>query len=564
MRAGVLLAVLVAGACGSPAEGERTWHTVSPTVTGDFRIIASRGDELWALGMTDFNSRLNVIVRWDGTTWTEVSHEQGYWDIFVAGPGDIWLVGDAGKIARWNGTAFGPIASGVTTVLTDIWGASSSDLWIVQQGGPALLHWDGVAIAQVSVGTQLRAISGTASDDVWAVGDAIYHFDGASWTQSPATFTGALSSIHAVTRDLAWTAAPNQVLRWDGAAWAAEPGLPAASNWTFAGASPTDAWALGASIGASMVVHWDGVTWTVDSTKRLVGIATDQHGALWGAGSYDVIVRRDTCGWIYTAGALYHGYAVTGAWSNGTSAWMTAGPYGGLTVFDDCAARAVANPGEFPQGLGGIAADDLWIPGAYGEVAHWDGATITYPTQPKTGDGLFGVWAATATDAWAVGVGGRIVRWDGQAWTDVPRPTSRWLTAVWGRDANDVWAVGEAGTIVHWDGAGWTELTPTTRAWLGGIWGTADRAWAVGEAGTILELAGNEWTRVASGVAATLFDIRGRSSDDVWIVGDAGTALHYDGAGWYASDTGTSSTLSAVAVGERVWIGGSNGFAAWR
>lgn len=545
--------------------GSSAWTQLSPGVTGDFRAIAGAGSELWALGDTDFNARKNVIARWDGETWTEVVRDTGFIDLFAVGA-DVWGVGYNGKIARWDGAAFAPIASGVTSSLSGVWGASSADLWIVALNATALLHWDGAAVTSVTVGTTpLRAVRGTASDDVWAVGGAIHHFDGATWTPVPATLPGTLTTVHAVARDLAWVSGGGTTLRWDGTAWAIDPGLDPALSWTFAGHARDDVWAMSAS--PRMLMHWDGAAWTaaVAPERALSDLWVAPDGALWGAGTGDVLMRRDPCGWVYTSGAVHHSRSVTGLWASGTSAWMIGGPYGGLSTIDECSLRVLGDPNDFPYGLGGSGPDDVWIVGAYGLTVRWNGAALETPPQPgPNGPLLDGVWAGTPTDAWAVGGEGTIERWDGQAWSSVASPTTRWLTDVTGNASGARWAVGEAGTILAWDGAAWSMMEGPTRAWLGAVWTTGDEAWAVGEAGTILHLVDGAWAQVPSGTAATLLDIDGRAADDIWAVGDGGTALHYDGIAWRAVATDTTANLTSVAVAQRTWVGGSGGLLMWR
>lgn len=152
----------------------------------------------------------------------------------------------------------------------------------------------------------MSAIGGTSADDVWAVGVAIHHCDGKTWSSVPvAGQRGTLSSISVVTKDDIWAAGfygyvahfdgkvwtgqrldvarvstdpaavgwfdlldvvawPNEVwvapsrpnyYRFDGARWSAVPGpFNIQSFW---GTGPRDVW----TPSGSMTTHFDGTQW---------------------------------------------------------------------------------------------------------------------------------------------------------------------------------------------------------------------------------------------------------------------------------------------------------------
>src|SRR5438309_12107938 len=69
--------------------------------------------------------------------------------------------------------------------LWSVWGSASTDVWAVGEGG-TILHWDGSTWSGVSSATRniLYGGWGTASADVWAVGagGTILRWDGRSWS----------------------------------------------------------------------------------------------------------------------------------------------------------------------------------------------------------------------------------------------------------------------------------------------------------------------------------------------------------------------------------------------
>jgi hypothetical protein len=144
------------------------------------------------------------------------------------------------------------------------------------------------------------------------------------------------------------------------------------------GSAANDVWAAG----RSMILHWDGSTWT----GRNDGMASTGSDA-WST-SFDVL-------------ALW-GTSAVDVWAVGSD----------IAHWNGVAWSIVPHP---TSGTGFI-------------------------------DAFYGVWGRGANDVWAVGTAGLILHWDGSTWTTVPNPANGMLTArfgaVWGTSWNDVWAVG--------------------------------------------------------------------------------------------------------------------------
>lgn len=203
-------------------------------------------DEVYAVGGQGVGAdSTGVMLRWDGTTWTEVALPAGtrrlHW---VAGVGDaLWVVGEAGTSLRRVGEAWSEVATGTDVPLWGIWGASDSAIWAVGGdgfvGAPALLKYDGAAWSPEAVpplppeSHALFKVWGSGAGDVTAVGDfgVALHHDGAAWT---ATETGSIADLISVSGRGAEHVAVGgranaRVARWDGSAWAGatldRPGL---------------------------------------------------------------------------------------------------------------------------------------------------------------------------------------------------------------------------------------------------------------------------------------------------------------------------------------------------
>jgi cobalamin biosynthesis protein CbiD len=52
-------------------------------------------------------------------------------DIWGSGPDSVWIVGEAGSILRWNGSAFELESSAPSEDLKAVWGHASGVVWAV-------------------------------------------------------------------------------------------------------------------------------------------------------------------------------------------------------------------------------------------------------------------------------------------------------------------------------------------------------------------------------------------------------------------------------------------------
>ncbi len=301
------------------------------------------------------------------------------------------------------------------------------------------------------------AVSGTAIDDVWAVGPSeefrpgsetiIQHWDGTAWTRLPsangATGPGAVNELYgvvAISPEDAWAVGqyvqnlpvsstnPTRILieHWDGTRWslvpAPNPSERENSLNAVAAAGKEDVWAVGHSVVGTrstiLVEHWDGTRWSVVPTPDLM---TEDSGA-----SLDAIAV--------------------------------------------------------------VSADDIWAVGSQPAgvlIEHWDGSTWSVVDAPQPADHGFltAVDVSGPDDVWAVGwttpsdgneaTPPVIEHYDGTGWelVELPAAPARFVVplAVTAVSSNDVWVTGWMGDsnlsqdydrhramVAHWDGRSWT------------------------------------------------------------------------------------------------------------
>ena len=244
-------------------------------------------DAVWGTGPSDVyaagahNDKLaGAVLHYDGTTWSEIAGPtvspatgdtlvlwQSVWGLSGS---DIYLVGAAygtswtPLIAHFDGQQWSLFTLPNTTDREplDVWGTSPQNLYVVgvlhgipdpknvnDQG--LILHWDGSSWAETirpQMGVHLKAVWGTATDNVYAVGDpgVIAHWNGTVWQDEPRLITTALHEIWGTGADNVYAvAARGHILRFDGAKWSEMTSPTGHDMFGIWGSSSSDAWVVG-------------------------------------------------------------------------------------------------------------------------------------------------------------------------------------------------------------------------------------------------------------------------------------------------------------------------------
>lgn len=278
--------------------------------------------------------------------------------------------------------------------------------------GPLLFHkvriWRARTVAGVPLG-MVNGIDATAPDNVWAVGDAVYHANGAGWRRIPAPRPGTEPTYYgvaALSRGNAWAVGGylaegpeverTLIAHWNGHSWRRVPSPSGGfvDLQTVSFASAKDGWAAG----GRLMLHWNGTRWTRVSIPRAMGPTR----------SVVAVSKRNV-------------------WAVGASIWHWNGTRW----------REAAYPLRRNSTLSAVD--------AYG---------------PR------GVWAIGRTCRPRVGCHTLALRWDGTSWTHTATPNPARdviMTSVSAVGSGDVWAVGYHGgtgrertVVLHWDGRRWS------------------------------------------------------------------------------------------------------------
>lgn len=157
-------------------DGQR-WQQHATGATGTLWWVAGQGDDLWMVG--DAGLVIHHPRSGDEFTVLPAPGPERLYGVMPFAANDVWVVGgndrDAGVIWQWDGTAWLapkdlPAGLGDGLAYFKIWGESSSDLWVVGDGG-GLLHRTGSSWERIPIASKLFTVHGRG-DQVLGVGGA--------------------------------------------------------------------------------------------------------------------------------------------------------------------------------------------------------------------------------------------------------------------------------------------------------------------------------------------------------------------------------------------------------
>jgi glucose/arabinose dehydrogenase len=419
----------------------------------------------------------------------------------------------------------------VPGTIFDVEVLGANDVWAVggSAGSSLAVHWDGTRWSNVALppayNSWLWAVSGVASNDVWAVGwhnqgslvrTLTMHWNGVAWSIVPSPNSGTafsyLYGVHALATNDVWAVGAAQVsgigyvaqaLHWNGTQWSVTP-TPQTSSWAFdvEVISSTDAWAVGytGQTGQMFIMRWNGLQWSevpgpnVTADNDLYAVDAVSPTEVWAVGNVanpqtnndTLVIRWDGTQWTRVqspAGATFYDVHALGSndiWAVGDSgsSWLRSFHYNGITWNE-----LITPPGQQLRAVEMLSPSVGWAVGTtlVGGVPQpfplrWDGtqwSAVLGPDLSPQYNTLRSISALSPTDIWAVGTY-RLdesyvpltMRWNGQGWQTYnnPRwgPTNHYLNSVEAVSASDVWAVG------YYEDLGQTHTL--TEHWNGSQW----------------------------------------------------------------------------------------------
>lgn len=206
-----------------------TFTAIPVPPNGSLSDVIGAAGQVWAVG--------SVVARFDGAGFQELA-SQGLpvplYGVWGSGPQDLWVAGDG--LYHHDGLNFSaardPALLGAR--LRAVGGASATDLWAVGEAGLVLRYngaqWTRVVLPELAERT-LTSVAALGPDDVWIVGEAntVLHWDGRSLASA------ASLAAEGASWTRVWARGPNDVWavssrgavwRTVGSDWAPMAGMP--------------------------------------------------------------------------------------------------------------------------------------------------------------------------------------------------------------------------------------------------------------------------------------------------------------------------------------------------
>ncbi|MEI8134991.1 MAG: hypothetical protein WCH46_07950 [bacterium] len=262
----------------------------------------------WVFGPNDILIVGNNLWHYDGVSFSlvpafDLTHNSvklngalsGY-SIFAFSKTDFWLVHGSDVLHTNDGKYFDDYRPGAVNAC---WGSSPNDVFIVGNVGH-IAHWDGVAFTQMSSGTttDLNSVCGTDHNHVWASGrhqanntTVLVHYDGNQWNIDDLSNDNQVkqnllfsvwSTDSTISHEFTTVSSAFVYRKTDNQAWRIDQSVPnqiprdtahRVSLQAIQGNNPNDLWVAG---DWGYLSHWSGKTWAkypalFDYTNLLYG-----------------------------------------------------------------------------------------------------------------------------------------------------------------------------------------------------------------------------------------------------------------------------------------------------
>lgn len=539
-------------------------------------VVDDAGD-LYIAGEFDAvgNVPVNNIAKWNGTNWSALGSglqfNTGYAVVYalaLAGD-DLYAAGRftmaggvaVNSIAKWNGTNWSALGSGLAGGFAN----------------PPFVYALTLSGSDLYAGGTFTAAGGNAANYIAKWNGKSWSALGSGISGAPANWTPRVLTLAASGNDLyvggAFTNAggimARGIAKWDGGTWSSLGPSISDTVTTALAVSGVDVYAAGYF--AANVAKWNGTSWSALDSPVGAGIGrpktlTVSGGELYGAGELKIPLGPSS----YTLTAY------VAKWSG--SNWLQLGSDITQTWWEtsDPQVHALAVSGTNVYAGGGFRqAGEIWA----SCIAKWSGNNWS-----ALGSQLHYLSAMTVSGRDVYGAGGfaaadgtqsnRLVKWDGSGWSPLaPISTGMFVdVSALAVSGNDVYAGGaftnmagiSANRIARWDGTNWSALGS-------GIGSESVDALAVSgqdlyvagfftmaggiAANHIAKWNGSSWSALGSGMNQRVFALavsRGELYAGGWFTTAGGNAASsiakWDGTNWSALGGGIMGNVYALAA----------------
>ncbi|MCD4652906.1 hypothetical protein K8T06_03120 [bacterium] len=582
----VLMIILCLAMPGIHADWNYFQSDIPPIGFGDLCLLDT--NNIYFAGLHGLCYRLSDDI-WEAIP-TYLSHGDFLYAIWAVNENCIYAGGYNGSLIFWNGAMWNPVNHGSTSRISNIWGTSEDNVYVL---GGGLHHWNG-EVWQKTLDIGGWGIWGSGPDDVFILSgyDKISHFDGIEWTEQEHPVLSPVD-LHGTAPDNVYLAGGyGMIAHYDGSNWTlqntgtledftdiwcvSENSVYAIAdnlwhfdgefwskveNTTFDGQGPTEMVYVSDDemhfIGDGKICKWDG-----SELKYIEWITQRYLRACWGSYPDRFFAAGEEC-FKYENGEFTQVEApeIRTVLEFGPDSVFALSSFE-LNYWDGVSWELI---GEFPHeealftDIWGQSSDDVWITGYtnyYGQIimSHWDGETLEdIFLSESIQEGYWDVWGLDPACLWVID-DMSIYQFD----STVPSIETIYthhdhkvnLNDIYGFSEDDIYVACDKGVMLHWDGVDWNEIQVET---LLNFW-----KFEVLEDGTVLALTNNgfhyfyqgEWLPSHT-IYGGLYSVIGDSLDDLMGFGGIGQINQYDGTDLALEFT---SYVSSVIKGEPYYI----------
>jgi len=506
----------------------------------------------------------NGVAKWNGTSWSSLGSGVGTFGIVKAiavSGNDVYIGGDFGgaggvtsrNVAKWNGTSWSALGTGLGGGTHTVFSIAilGNDVFIggnfnVADGSPAdgLVRWNGSAFSNAGILGQVSALATNAG--------AIYAGGNIALVQGGPALG---------------------LLKWDGTSWST---LGTANNTSvnaiaFSGSDIYAAGSIRVGANSASVGKFDGTAWTLmqtfsggDFLSSIAFVGTDLYVGGQISNVFNNIARWNGSSWVGVSGgvtgdgsntpqingmaALGNSLVVGGSFARGGTAGARniAKLTGGTTWsgFDgtgiDGAASAIA-----------VSGTDVYVGGAFGtagpitanKIAKWNSLTNTWST--------LGTGISSGTSVNAIAVAGNKV-YAGGTFSSAGGVSASNI-AVWNGTAWAALGTGVNATV-------YSIITRGEDVYVGGSFTTAGGV----TANRVAKWNGTAWVGLNSAILPTTVVSMSFMGNDLYVgiptttVANPAYFSKYDGTTWtpLGADLGDRGVSSVAVVGTDVYVAG--------
>ena len=185
----------------------------------------------------------------------------------------VWVVGNLGRIAFFDGSKWTPQVSGTPDALHAVSALDTDSVWAVGARG-TVLYYNGLSWTSRASGTQntLYDVAAVDSEHVWAVGSegTILFYNGSGWIPQNTAVDWDLAGVAAADLNHVWAVGDGGVLFYDGSTWQKQwenaEGKPPLSLKCVSAVDSDHVWAAGNSVEqanptVASILYYDGSGW---------------------------------------------------------------------------------------------------------------------------------------------------------------------------------------------------------------------------------------------------------------------------------------------------------------